>query len=65
MTIEKGTHIVTAYTPHESKDIKSFEGNDGVNIWFQMVRNGTVEWWFSDRQCQVWQDGRKSATPRM
>ncbi|RSL81048.1 hypothetical protein BHE90_016423 [Fusarium euwallaceae] len=28
--------------------------------WFEVEWSGTLEWWFSFRQCQVWQNGRKS-----
>lgn len=28
--------------------------------WFKVEWSGTIEWWFSYRQCQVWQTGRVS-----
>lgn len=33
---------------------------DSVDMWFEVSWSGTIEWWHSHRQCQVWQDGRQS-----
>lgn len=35
-----------------------------VNMWFEVSWSGTLEWWLSWRQCQVYQDGRKSLPTR-
>jgi hypothetical protein len=39
----------------------SVESLDGrVDMWFEVSWSGTLEWWHSYRQCQVWQGGRQS-----
>ncbi|EXM12462.1 hypothetical protein FOTG_19036 [Fusarium oxysporum f. sp. vasinfectum 25433] len=35
-----------------------------VALWFEVSWNGIIEWWFSYRQCQIWQDGRRSLPTR-
>lgn len=38
--------------------VKDQQGS--VDMWFEVSWGGTIEWWHSHRQCQVWQDGRQS-----
>jgi hypothetical protein len=35
-----------------------------VAMWFEVSWNGTIEWWYSYRQCQIWQDGHRSLSTR-
>ncbi|KAF5021324.1 hypothetical protein F66182_6646 [Fusarium sp. NRRL 66182] len=58
-TAGKGPHIVRACISGTDEDRKSVEGSE-IDIWFEVVWSGTVEWWFTDKQCHVWQDGRHS-----
>lgn len=40
------------------------EPDDMVDMWFEVLWSGTLEWWLSYRQCQVYQDGRRSLPTR-
>ncbi|EKJ73077.1 hypothetical protein FPSE_06690 [Fusarium pseudograminearum CS3096] len=53
------------WAPYISKVRTSVSQLDNtVNMWFEVSWSGTLEWWLSWRQCQVYQDGRKSLPTR-
>ncbi|EWZ77515.1 hypothetical protein FOQG_16824 [Fusarium oxysporum f. sp. raphani 54005] len=35
-----------------------------MTMWFEVFLSGIIEWWYSYRQCQIWQGGRRSLATR-
>lgn len=38
--------------------------DDTVRMWLEVSWKGSIEWWYSSRQCQVWHNGRRSLVTR-
>lgn len=48
-----------------SEVLQSTENPQSITgTWFEVSWAGTLEWWYSYRQCQVWHNGRLSLTMR-
>ncbi|KAL3590745.1 hypothetical protein FPOAC2_12947 [Fusarium poae] len=45
-------------------EISDAHPDQTVDLWFEVCWNGIIEWWYSYRQCQIWQDGRRSLPTR-
>jgi len=51
--------------PYVSEVLQSTENPQSITgTWFEVSWADTLEWWYSYRQCQVWQNGRWSLTMR-
>lgn len=59
-TSENCPYIARVEMLTEKPDGLVKDQQDGVEMWFEVSWSGTIEWWHSYRQCQIWQDGRQS-----
>ena len=59
-TAQDGPYVARAEILAENPDECTESTDDGVSMWFQVSWSGTLDWWLSCRQCQVYQDGRRS-----